>query len=1168
MRLNSIKLSGFKSFVDSTHLLFQSNLTAIVGPNGCGKSNIVDAIYCVLGSKSRDLRAESMSDVIFNGTTERKPVSQASIELIFDNTEGRIGGEYAQYPEISIRRELGRDGQSNYYLNGMRCRRRDITDIFLGTGLGHNSYAIIEQGMISRLIEAKPEELRAHVEEAAGTSKYKERRRETENRIKHTRENLDRLNDLREEQAKQLNHLQRQASAAEKYKTLKTEQRRLRAEHQLILWQGLNQQIAVFDQQINTHETLYEAKIAELREVDKEIECQRSLRTEHHDVVDEVQSQYYSLGAEINRIEQNISHTKERKKQLENDYLQLETSYQELKQAHFDDQELLNETNREIANIEILFQEVKAKNELKQSELKIADEKMHSWQEKWDLLSHAWVNISKQAEVEKTKILHLEQKRETLVTRLARIKEEQITQDSKNLIQEVSVLQEEQRSCQLEVESLQQQLDLIQENIQKQKSLNQQAQSRVGEFTKELRDLQAKHASMQAIQQIALGKSDAEISTWLTSNRLQGNQRLAEGLEVEPGWEMAVEMVLAKYLDAICIEDFSLIPTIINDFQHADISFFNTNAHTKNSTPKKITRLVDKVKSNLPIANLLQHIYVANNLTEALENLPLLDTEESFITCDGIWVSNTWLRVARIATEKTGVLQREHEIKEIQQQIHQQQTQLSNQELLYHEAQEKLNLYLEEREITLHQLQSSKAKNSELVAQINAKKSYIDQLNQKQAFLLSDLTEQEQQLNDVLENLENARNHLININEQVSTEETNRQALLLERESLRVELDQVRHEAASCRQKSDEAQVRVESMRSQIHFLTQNLERSERQLTAISERRNSISDSLNNINDPLPEFNITLQQTLEKRVIVEEALQQARQTLDAFENSLTNLEKHRHHIEQNSHEIRNSLEQMRLECQSLRVKLITYVEQIEAAGFSLEILQRELAENAELSVWEENLAKVDSRIQRLGPINLAAIDEYASLAERKEYLDKQHDDLVEALETLENAIRKIDKETRMRFKETFAQLNNSFKIYFQQIFGGGESNLELTSDDLLETGVIVKAQPPGKRNTSIHLLSGGEKALTAIALVFAIFSLNPAPFCVLDEVDAPLDDANVVRFCNLVRKMSEKIQFIFISHNKITIEMGQQLAGVTMNEPGVSRLVSVDIEQAITMANA
>jgi chromosome segregation protein len=1155
--------------VDPTHLTFQSNLTAIVGPNGCGKSNIVDAIHFVLGSSSKNLRAEQMADVIFNGTNSRKPVGQASIELIFDNNEGRLSGEYAKYPQISIRRELSRDGTSNYYVNGTRCRRKDITDIFLGTGLaGNNSYAIIEQGMISRLVEAKPEELRSHVEEAAGTSKYKERRRETENRIKQTRENLDRLTDLREEQAKQLSHLQRQANAAEKFKTLKADQRKSRAELQTLLWRDLNEQVTTANQKIVTQETSLEAKISDLRTLDKELEYQRSSRTEQNDAFNEIQSNYYQLGAEISRLEQTINHNKERKQQLESDYEQLENSYQEITEQQFEDQQQLEELTQAISGIEDSYAEAKEQASRIYEELKTAEQSSNHWQENWDDFQQHSANATKQLEVEKTKIQHLELKQTSINQRIEKIKVESNHQDSENEIQEIFSLKEQQQQCQIDLAVREEQIELIQENIQNQRASYQAKQQEVNQLTKELRDLQAKHASLQALQQIALGKSNSELKPWLEQNELGENRRLAEGIEVEPGFELAVETVLENHLDAICIEDFNAVVTALKQLQNAEVTFFNLQAGilSLHDQSKQLPRLLEKINSMWPVSNLIQDIYVAETLEEAMSNLHWLAENESIVTQEGFWVSKTWLRACKLAGEKTGVIQREHELKEIQIQIDDQRTFLHKQETYMQESQERLHSLTEEREVLLNQLQSVKAKNSDLLAKLNAKESYLKQLQQKQSLLKEELAENEEQLKSVLATLEEAKTNLEHFSKQSNEVEIKRQILLEERDKYREAVEALRQKAHSAKQTADELQVRTESMRSQVHYLNQNLTRLERQLSSLTQRREQMTDTMTTINDPLPELTTELQGYLEKRANSQEELTEARQMLGAIETKLKDLEKNRQQTESMIQELRSALEQMRLDCHALKIKMLTHEEQIQTAGFDLAELQTNLPPDVNAAAWEESLAKIDQRITRLGPINLAAIDEYKALAERKEYLDKQHADLIEALETLENAIRKIDKETRIRFKETYDQLNASFSTFFKQIFAGGQAYLELTSDDLLETGVIVKAQPPGKKNSTIHLLSGGEKALTAIALVFAIFSLNPAPFCVLDEVDAPLDDSNVLRFCNLVRSMAEKIQFIFVSHNKIAIEMGQQLAGVTMNEPGVSRLVSVDVEQAISMA--
>lgn len=1162
-------MAGFKSFVDPSELVLHSNLTGVAGPNGCGKSNIVDAINFVLGSTSKSLRAEMMADVIFNGTTSRKPVGQAAVELLFCNSGGRIAGEYASFSEISIRRELNRDGQSNYYINGTRCRRRDITDIFLGTGLGHNSYAIIEQGMISRLIEAKPEDLRTHVEEAAGTSKYKERRRETENRIKHTRENLDRLNDLREEQAKQLNHLQRQANAAERFKTLKHEQRLLKAQLQAILWQSLSEELSSFDFQIKAQETQLEAKQAELTHIDAEVETKRAVRIELNDQYNEIQSKYYGFGSDITGLEQRINHAKERIKELENDANQLEVSYEELTGQKFEDQQQFEQSNTELQQIEITYEQSKEQALSLQERLTTAEHAMHGWQEQWDEFNKVSAQTSKQIEVEKTKIHHLEQKQQSLLTRIARIRDEETQQNSEELLQEVVTYKEQQVLCENRLNEVQETLDGLHEKISQQRGKSQEAQMQLGHLTKELRDQQAKYASLEALQRIALGKSDNEMTGWLQNHSLENRPRLAEGINVETGWELAVETALTAHLDAICLEDFTEVREAVGALQNADVSFFNINCNAQTSgSHAKLTALASKLSSKWPASNLLQHIYCSENLDEALQVSSSLEPHESIITRDGIWLGQSWMKISRQVSQKSGVLLREQDIKDVQHIIAQKQNELESHELYCHKTEELLHFFIEERESLQHQFQALKAKNSEYLAQIKAKEDYAAQLRLKQASLLQEMQESDRQLAEAEQSLQQSKLHLEEINEHCASEQQQRDNLLQTKDQLRSELDQAREQVNHYKQKRDEAKLRLESIRNQIHFLNQNIVRTDRQLATLEERRVVLKDALTEIQAPLPELAQELQQTLDKRAVIETDLKEAKAQLDNVDNAIATFEKNRQAIEKNLGELRGQLEEMRLNCQSIKVKHATHLEQIQEAGFNLETLLQELPEDKSAAIWEENIAKIDTRIQRLGPINLAAIDEYAQLQERKEYLDKQNDDLIEALTTLENAIKKIDRETRARFKETFTKLNDSFKVYFNQIFGGGDAYLELTSDDLLETGVMVKAQPPGKKNTTIHLLSGGEKALTAIALVFSIFNLNPAPFCVLDEVDAPLDDANVLRYCNLVKKMSEKIQFIFISHNKIAIEMGQQLAGVTMQEPGVSRLVSVDIDQAISLATA
>jgi chromosome segregation protein len=1163
MRLNCIKLVGFKSFVDSTQLVLQSNLTAIVGPNGCGKSNIIDAIHCVLGSTSKNIRAEFLADLVFNGTITRKPAGRAAVELVFDNSEGQIPGEWGKYQEIAIRREISRDGQSIYFFNGMRCRRKDITDCFLGTGLGH---AIIEQGMITRLIEAKPEELRLYVEEAAGISKYKERRRETENRIKQAKENLNRLNDLREEQFKQLVHLQKQADAAEKYKRLKADQRLVRAELQVIGWRELNEKILADEQKIQAKEVELESKVITLKNINQEVEHKKAARLKQADAVEELQRLYYALGSEITRVEQQVLHTQEREKQLQTDCKQLESSYQELKQQQFEDQERIDALSQESINVDALLAEAKIKSDDFQDKLVAFEEKIHCWQKEWDTFNQISAQTLKDNEVEKTKISHLEQRESFLSRRIKQIKEEEASYNLDEWIQEIIILREEQKKCTFQIEALQEQVELNQEKSRLEREGYQEVQQHIAMLVNRLRDLQAQHASMQALQQIALGKDNPKKKKWLAENGLSKLPQLAENLEVEPGWEVAVETVLASYLDAICIDDFNSLSDSIKERINVDLSFFNIKMKKNGKKTTDGILLSDKVNSIFPIGNLLNSIRVAENLAQALDLIETLPDSESVVTRDGIWLSQAWLRVSRLKKEETGILQREHDLRLLNKEIKVHQASLTKQELLLKEMESRLHQLTAERETTQHCLQTLKAKNSDFLAQIKAKETFIQQVKDRQAILIREASENEQALSEVGELLQIARNLVLLLDQKVKADHLKREALSSDHHQITGQLNEIRQQAILHKQKANEFQVRLEGMRSQIHHLNQNIARIVKQLKVVGEKREMLVQSLEGIDVPLVELNGQLQASLKKRADIQKSLSEAKQVLNTLEANLQILEKNRQRVEGECQAIRAELEQMRIGRQAFFVKKVAHEEQINAAGFSLQELNTRLMPDACAKMTEEHLQKITRQIQRLGPINLAAIDEFAVLSERKEYFDKQQADLTEALKMLEDAIRKIDRETRLKFKETFEKLAHLFTLYFMQIFEGGEATLKLTSDDLLETGVAVKAQPPGKKNTTIHLLSGGEKALTAIALMFAIFNLNPAPFCVLDEVDAPLDDVNVGRFCNLVRKMSEKVQFIFISHNKITIEMGKQLVGVTMHEPGVSRLVSVDIEQAISMA--
>lgn len=1167
--LKSIKLSGFKSFVDPTLITLTSNLTAIVGPNGCGKSNVVDAIRWVIGeSSAKNLRAESMADVIFNGTTNRKPVGQASIELTFDNTDGRLSSEYAKYNEISVRRILQRDGQSQYFLNGTRCRRKDILDIFLGTGLGPRSYSIIEQGMISRIIEAKPEDLRVFLEETAGISKYKERRRETETRIRHTRENLERLTDLREELEKQLDKLKRQSSAAERYKVLNQELRVLSAQAHLMQLRDLHHTISDLSQRIQSNETLIEAKIAEQLNIDKNIELIRIQHTEKNDECNEIQSQYYQLGSEISKLEHTISHSLEREQQLRNDLTQIESNLRRLDEQQLADQDQLRDAQKDLQQIEEnsrLYAEQAAETA---ALLEDAQQQLQTSQQAWDAFQSTIADTKRHLEVTRTQLQHHEHRAESLENRRARLLQSLEELSTDTISEQVEQHQQQISELQNELVQLQQSLDEARSKISEYRESQRSARESLQDIQGQLQRLNGRQSSLQALQEVAMGRKNSQLQSWLSEHGLSENSRLAEVLTVDSGWEKAVETVLDQHLESIFIEDYADIIDHIDQLAAAKISFLNSSMKHETSSSNSATLLSTKVQSSLPITNLIGSIYCVETVSAAVALLPQLQTHESIVTQDGVWLSQSWLRIHHAVDEHTGVLARQQEISDLATQIEHAQEQVdTKQELL-----QSITSLLHEAEHELEfQQQHYREKSSNLAdirSHLSAQHSKLEQLQERQKDIQKELSEINDNTSQIQSDIQNYRQTLEQTEEQLAIHAQEELELQNQRTQAQEHYRQLQHNAQLSKQKADEMQIRCASTQNQIHYLEQGIARASQQVQQLTERRENALDSIASLLEPLPEMREKLNTLLEERLEVEKELTTAKQLLSEFDQQLREAEKRRAGVEEECQEIRHEHEQLRLREQTAKVKSETHQEHIAKSGLTNEEILQDLPEDAEVSVWNEKIESNELRIQRLGPINLAAIEEFQQAAERKEYLDQQNADLTEALETLESAIRKIDRETRAKFKETFDQVNQTFEAYFPKIFGGGQACLELTGDELLDAGISVKAQPPGKRNTSIHVLSGGEKALTAIALVFSLFQLNPAPFCILDEVDAPLDDANVGRYCNLVKAMSEKVQFLFISHNKIAIEMAKQLCGVTMHEPGVSRMVAVDIDEAIAMAES
>lgn len=1165
MRLEKIKLAGFKSFVDPTTVNIPSNLFCVVGPNGCGKSNIIDAVRWVMGeSSAKMLRGESMADVIFNGSSSRKPVGSASIELLFDNSDGGAGGQYAKYSQISVKRQVHRDGQSNYMMNGVRCRRRDITDLFLGTGLGPRSYSIIEQGMISRLIEAKPEDLRSFLEEAAGISKYKERRRETENRIKRTRENLSRIDDLREEIDKQLQRLKRQSATAERYKVLKQQERQMKAELLTLRWQELGNELEGKDKNLLEQTTAMEAALAKQRHLEAEIEQEREQHNEANDEFNSVQGRYYAVGAEIARLEQSIKHTEEVRQQQELDLEQTEQAWQESVDHQQNDSGRLQEIKRALDEEDPHLQEARKLEQTAAERLAQAEQELTAWQNEWDEFNRNAAEPAQVAQVERTRINQLEQQEKNNLVRQQRLESELEILKETGQDQEIAGIQQQEQQHQDQVITLQGQLDQSVGQITNIRQNSTRLQQEQNEVLAELQKVTGRLSSLETLQEAALGKKGEDTAQWLERHQLDQASRLAEKIDVESGWQRAVEMVLGFHLQAICIDGVAGVASSIESLQNGSITLFDTSSNSSFSPTNDSLAL--RVKAPWDLSPLLSGVRVVDDLPQAMALRASLRAGESVITKSGIWVGRNWLRLNRESEETSGVLEREQEIRDLSENKKRLQARSEELNSDIENGRQSLQQSEQSREHIQSQLNQVNTELSDVRSKLSGYMARIEQQKSRHENISREIQELQGMQNKEKDQVVEARSKLHTALSEMESLTEQRELLIKRRDNLRSQHVDIREEAIDLRSKAHAVALRIESMSSSRESLQQNLERIQGQISKLSDRREELQSSIKESVSPQEQNKTDLEQQLKMRVGIESEMQAARNKLDEIDVALRKNEQERSEAEQKVQKEREILEHGKLQHQEILVRFNTIDEHIDESGFAREELITNMPQDAGIEKWKEELEKMDLRIRRLGPINLAAIDEYQEQSERKEYLDSQHEDVSKSLETLENAIRKIDRETRTRFKETFDKVNTGLQEKFPLLFGGGHAYLQLTGDDLLDTGVTVMARPPGKRNSSIQLLSGGEKALTAVALVFSIFSLNPSPFCMLDEVDAPLDDANVSRYCEMVKSMSDKVQFIFITHNKITMEMGTHLTGVTMHEAGVSRLVSVDLDEAAMMA--
>jgi len=1157
MRLKHIKLSGFKSFVDPTKVPFEQQMTAIVGPNGCGKSNIIDAVRWVLGeSSAKNLRGDAMTDVIFNGAASRKPVGQASVELVFDNIDSRIKGNLADRSQISVRRLVNREGQNSYFLNGSKCRRRDITDIFLGTGLGPRSYAIIEQGTISRLIESKPQELRVFIEEAAGISKYKERRKETELRIKHTRENLARLTDLRIELANQIEKLFGQAEAAKRFKKLKAQERKFKAELAYLRWQKYDLQHAKYERQLREKSTSIENLLSEQKAIDIALFSLKQQSSDQFKLLSSKQNEKLELTQKIAHAEQNTKHIKQHTSRLEKDN---EISQQQLINAQ---NMLLHEKEKVSRNQELLknLQPQIAAIKTQESEIKEDIEKLNKQKAQFESQLKA-VRQQSNAYIEQRHGLQKDLVKKEAVYHQA---VQQLNSAEQSLAQLPDLTSDELTSLQLLHNAYSQEVALHENELAKRKSqlsAKQQHRLQLSEDKLSLNN-SIKHLSDRKDEYShRLNSADSWLEAareYLDSMQIAHYGSVQSKLAIEAGWEMAVQMVLAEQLSALWVEELPEPSTLEQLFLIKQNQTFEQ--------PIKGT-LAEKVKGAAQLYSILNCVHIAESTEVFMEKLALVSGQDSVITKEGIWQSKDFVRKAYVNSEEP-YLGLAAKLNEISLKISEQQQLLvtCNKELEKVDADiTHINGIQSEVENQLMRSKQKLVDNDKAMSIVAHQQQHTNQQKSEKLAEVMRLKSSCQQLSEEVTSLQQALKSL-EVNSKSEDASSQEDTIYLRLNEIAALVEGKNTELNQLRQKLHELALELQREQSTVSQSEATIVRLQENIKHLIEQQSKAQDILNDNRHALHQDEENLAVWVKEMAEVEASIMALQSSLAQEQSDLDKQESQLKALSLKIKALEQKNSQLKLDSEGAKLRASSAMEQLAEIGISIAQVQETIPKEAKESQWQAQLIRIAKDIANLGTINLAAIEEYESQLARKNYLDQQDQDLNFAISTLESAIDKIDKESRQKFKATFDIVNKDLKQLFPKVFGGGQAYLELTGEDLLETGVAIMARPPGKKNSTIHLLSGGEKALTALSLVFAIFRLNPAPFCMLDEVDAPLDDANVERFCNLVKEMSNTVQFIYISHNKIAMEMATHLTGVTMFEPGVSRMVAVDIDEAIAMA--
>ncbi len=1172
MRLTQIKLAGFKSFVDPTVIPTPSQLVGVVGPNGCGKSNIIDAVRWVMGeTRASELRGESMQDVIFSGSGQRKPSARASVELVFDNSEGRAIGQWASYAEIAVRRVLTRDGTSSYFINNQQVRRRDVHDIFLGTGLGARGYAIIGQGMINRLIEAKPEELRIYLEEAAGVSRYKERRRETENRLSDTRENLVRVDDILRELGSQLEKLESQAEVAREYRGLQADGEAKQNALWFLKEAAAIEERARTQEEIERAQTELEASTAGLRASEAALESRRQAHYAAGDAVHTAQGSMYESNAKVSSLEAEIRHVVESRTRVQTRRAQLQVQMSEWESQKEHCQEQILESEEELMTSAARAEEAREHAEAAQAGLPDIEARVRQAagqrEEMRAVVARVEQNLALTAQSQRDadrQLQALELRRERLVQELKGVDApdtallEQLTGDK---LSGEELLEESQAA-----------LAELEEKLPELDERRSKAQTDAQTQAESLARLEARLSALVKLQQDVQKKGTLE--PWLAKHELTSMSRLWQKLHVEPGWETALEAVLNERMTGLEVRNLDWARAFAGDPPPARLAFFQLPvAAAAAAAPAGMTPLSSMLRITDPdLRTLLQgwlgNVFIAADVTQALAARSTLPEGTMLVVQGGHLVDANSVRFYAPDSEQAGLLARQQEIENLQREIKahqliadQTRSAVARAESAWQQVSQSLPPARQRvSEITrrLHDLQLEYTRVLQQVEQMRERSGRLEQD-------IAEVTSQQEELTAT--KLE-AEVRFEELDAEIALQQEAYSVAEMAGEELAAEAELARNRLRDQERGAQEAEFTERGIRARIAELQRNQQLAAEQTSRAQQELLGLESELTTLDAAAAQAG--LQDALELRAACEEALSLARIEMDTLAAQLREADEERLVIERSLEPRRERIMQLQLQEQAARLATEQFAEQLDARQVDRTAVQASLVDQPEQwsrPAWlQTEVQRITRQIESLGSVNLAALDELNASRERKGYLDAQYADLNSAIETLEDAIRKIDRETRDLLQTTFNEVNTHFGELFPKLFGGGEARLIMTGDEILDAGVQVMAQPPGKRNTSIHLLSGGEKALTATALVFALFKLNPAPFCLLDEVDAPLDDANTERYANLVANMSQHTQFLFISHNKIAMQMARQLVGVTMQEQGVSRIVAVDIESALQLA--